>query len=881
MKIPHRRVILILLFILFGSTHCYAQWKKIAPNLLAPLFSKNSYGGAFCFNSGYLWSGKNYLFVSFNHGITWQDRTPRNMRGVIISIDFISRWDGIITTHNAEVFLTNDGGLTWSDISISSASPYKGFFMGSTSTICLCTDRGLRESIDGGTTFAPTSIRGPSVDGKYIGNGMAYAVGDDVNLPLKSLFVTYDYGVTWRQTTPLAAVDCWQIDYDKCDTSTVYVVNEAAVTTNDGFCHLYSTFNQGKSWNLALSGKVDIRKNTTFLSGAVTTAERATYAQTNSMGVLRTTDHGYSWKSIGGPNMGFDTRFCIAISNNEVFAIDSIGSLWSTTNSGGDSLLDLPLDTTVRVIPSSLFDSDTLRCKDSIRQGIAIFRMGCKSPTLLSWKIQGVDSVNYSSFRSFYDSIFVTFAPTNTRLGNYTGVLSLLLSDSSTIKIPLKGFNDNQPFSLSYLPDTLFTRDTLTPCAQPLTQKIVVHLAGCLPAIIRDSITGPNSTNYQIISHIHSPLQVNDTIEIKMIYGQAGSGGANYELGFDNGRKIIVPLEGVLKPTPFTLSVSEDSLFQHDSLYSCDSGLVKSVNIHVGGCPIPKIVSQSLSGGSSGDYSILHKLADSVQIEDSLIIAFKPSTTGARNATFTATFIDGTQISLPLRGYEFATSQLTLGSTDQKMDTIGGEIDVPINMSGLVTDEQIELTLHYDTLLQYLGTFETSPPFAKRDIFGSDFPGRSKLSFVNANSKRPIAISRFLVYGDSSKQLSVYVDSLKFYSSVQPCKYFLPQRATSTIIPPSDCGYRVISRYMKGESLEMLRIIPNPVNQNANIYSSENLGESLIEIFDVLGSRVIIATVQLKKSVPSSLPIPKESGIYSIRIRTPNRIYTEHIMVQR
>jgi photosystem II stability/assembly factor-like uncharacterized protein len=872
-------IVLLVLLAFPAETKLRAQWKNVAPNLLGKLYTNGQggqLGGASCYKDGTLWFGKNDLWMSGDNGVTWSNITPFSLNGVIYSIDFLDAYNGLVSTEHNQVLITTDGGMTWTDISPPTVTIYRAFFIGSAKRVALGTYGGLKLSDDGGATYAPTSISGVSVDGHSLGGGSAYALGDGASG--KFIYFTKDSGLTWRRTSEVNAFDCWSFDFDKCDNAIIYLVNESAVTTTDGECHMFVSYNAGASWIKTLDGPINTKTYETYLSGSVSSAENATYVQTSSSGILRSVDHGQTWKSIGGPNMGFDTRFVVAATNNILFAADSAGSIWATYNSGGgDPVPNLPATGILKIHPLSLFDSDTLQCGDSLIHTIGITRSGCITPEILSWKIIGADSQNYSTSGFTYDSLSITFLP---KLhGAHSALLVFMLSDSTLDTVALHGFNTGDPFVYSFNPPTLFSGDTLQLCDTPKTGKIFFTVSGCLPKILSDTIIGFGARNYHIIKPAHDPLLAGDSVLVIFEPQYNGSLDATYELTFDNGKKISVLLAGTGKVTPFTSSFSPATLFSRDTLYLCSPLAHDKAMVFVHGCPLPKVISQLISGPASSDYSVSKPTQDSIGTSDSLVIDFKPVAGGSRLATCTLTFADGSELIIPLAGFCYALHPLALKTSDQVTNIIGDEVDVPLTITGLNRAEDIDIILHYDLALKYLGS--VSPANSPLDIPGEAWPGRSKLHVANALPDIVLGNARFIVYGDSAAKLAVTFDSVSVLTLKAPCEYISPAAITGNITPPSGCGDPIISHYLRYGTLPTLSIVPNPASTDISISSSADLGEANITIYDMLGSECGRTVVTLKKNSAAKLPLPLTNGIYDLRVKTLEKVWDLQVVVRR
>src|SRR5205085_5997537 len=93
---------------------------------------------------------------------------------------------------------------------------------------------------------------------------------------------------------------------------------------------------------------------------------------------------------------------------------------------------------------------------------------------------------------------------------------------------------------------------------------------------------------------------------------------------------------------------------------------------------------------------------------DSIIVSFQPIDSGSRDAVYELTLDDGTTISIPLQGYGITPHPLSMQTTDQSTDTIGGSANIPITINGLESKEDIDVILEYDKELIYNGSYSPS-----------------------------------------------------------------------------------------------------------------------------------------------------------------------------
>jgi hypothetical protein len=161
---------------------------------------------------------------------------------------------------------------------------------------------------------------------------------------------------------------------------------------------------------------------------------------------MRSTNHGISWKNIGGPGNVQDGRNIISMNDNILLAMDSEGSIWATFNSGGDSLISSPSNGILSFSQKTLFIGDTASC--SISRLLSIFSSGCGSPNIKKTEILGRDSSSYSLISVTGDSIRVNCSLKDS--GQLSASLVITFSDDISDTILLNCFSTGQ-HPLSFL----------------------------------------------------------------------------------------------------------------------------------------------------------------------------------------------------------------------------------------------------------------------------------------------------------------------------------------------------------------------------------------------------------------------------------------------
>ena len=324
-----------------------------------------------------------------------------------------------------------------------------------------------------------------------------------------------------------------------------------------------------------------------------------------------------------------------------------------------------------------------------------------------------------------------------------------------------------------------------------------------------------------------------------------------------------------------SFAVHPAELFATDTLDLCNAPVLDTIAITASACIWPHVLSEKVTGADSNDYTIVHAIPQPLAPSDSVQLSFVPSDTGVRKAMYELTLDDGTIIQVPLDGRGRASHVLSLSSssTNEKTDTIGGTVAVPIELSGLARAEDVTVVLHYPLQdLEYAGSFDTSG--VPVDIPGEQWPasptipGRSKLKIVGAapGATVPQAYARFRVFSDSNYEPKVTFDSVQVLTAIAPCEYLLPQPTTASIIPLEGCGRQMLSRWVHLGESPRFSIRPNPTNGAIELRSSMDVGDATVTIFDMLGTVRGEFLVTLAKNSPATFSLPFENGVYYARI---------------
>jgi photosystem II stability/assembly factor-like uncharacterized protein len=419
----------LLLIVCCTPSLSWAQWTIVAPNLLQ--FNQ----AAMCFRDGIVWIvGSTDIWMSKDTGQTWTQMASDNQYQYGYDCDFFDDHNGLVETPGL-LFKTTDQGITWSPITDGG----KSACFGRSSNVIAAVDNPqyLHVSTNGGLDWSVTKFpEGIMKIVKLKSEGFECLMNDPIARPYPpgQLVRSMDQGATWQTTPGTFDFDSFSFAIDSCDPNRIYVVNEDVVTTVDGFSQLFLSTDGGTSWQTPFRQSL---QHGTVLCGSIALTANALYCPTSCCGVLRSTDLGMTWNSVGGPNSYFDTRLISAINDNIVLLVDGNGSVWRTTNGGGDSVLPMTTSAVIVLNPASLTYPDSIPPCTAETRSVSIVGL-CRASPLDTAIVSGRDSMNFVlQSTTDRDSLFVTFAPDSSR--TYVDSIVLYFADHSTRTIPLQG----------------------------------------------------------------------------------------------------------------------------------------------------------------------------------------------------------------------------------------------------------------------------------------------------------------------------------------------------------------------------------------------------------------------------------------------------------
>jgi photosystem II stability/assembly factor-like uncharacterized protein len=409
--------IVVLLLLGLASAAKAQTWTTIGNKLFVKHIDN---GGALCYSHGVIWAGYDVLMYSKDMGVTWTKCNLPTMSTRIHDIAFGDPRHGYCL-RNSLLYRTSDGGSTWSvAITLSGAQALACSPDGS--LVYLATSYGVfARSADYGVTWSTTAVL--TADDKFLGdvfyspNGTLYIVAGFRTAT--TLWSSVDGGTVWNSSNA-GQGDSWSGAIDSCS-GQIYVANEDYWAHHSRTSNVYATSNAGANWRTALT--ID----TPGLSGSIAVGGGAVAAQTLKKGVYYSEDKAATWKSIGGPNQGQDSRSLVVLGDHSIFAGSVEGDVWF-------------YQSTSTAVPLNLFSKDTLGiCLDSSMQYLLYKRQAC-TRNLIDIQIAGTDSAAYFYNRSTSpdaDSIAVYFRPLHE--GINSAELILTFDDGSQSRCALLG----------------------------------------------------------------------------------------------------------------------------------------------------------------------------------------------------------------------------------------------------------------------------------------------------------------------------------------------------------------------------------------------------------------------------------------------------------
>jgi hypothetical protein len=639
-------------------------------------------GGGVFFEQGRIWvSGRSdglksgELVVSSDTGVTW---TAVNNVGFsrdqnASTISFCSKDVGVIPAQDGiACFVTLDGGLTWQK-----TPSYSG---------------GNKLIAVSSTTFVGngniTKDGGSNWSWFPLGGDILYPLGKDnagniFCVGMNGVYLSIDSGNFWIRYPQNIELDSWSMSgHTSCDHSVIYLANEDNIglySQGDGTFHtnhlsdIYFSRDSGKSFIDAYSRNLSDPSN--LLTGKIIAARHgvaycATYSE-----IIRTTNSGNTWQNIGGPGGILDGSSFALINDSTIVALDTLGNVWITNNSGG-----FPMPKLIIHRPFAQgFSLTNISSCDSGKGQLTLAHQFCAPLVVNSFSIDPATSTHFSIGNPLLPDtlqdgksivIPVSFIP-NTEPGNFTGKVRLsgyYIDDGDTIRI-----DTSISFSAESIPvgpklqrsTNFLDMGNVSLCGSPVDTVITLTNKGCDTLSI---ISGPGalSSEFTILTALNLPIDLppDSFITIRFRFMPSGVGtfgttahfraeqqGLTQDIDFDLSGKGT-PGDGIFAYEPKQFDFNTLSICSRDS----GSGFVTNI-----GCATVSFDNMSFLGNA--DYTVPGISAIPISPGDTLryavylnpqlkgirtgaIVLTTTNKSGARRDTIplTVKVIDGTKI---------------------------------------------------------------------------------------------------------------------------------------------------------------------------------------------------------------------------------------------
>ncbi len=594
-RVTHGReltpMVVMLALTLFFAPPATSQWTQLGQaggNYL-------SFGQAMSFRDGNLWFGRDKLYLSTDTGKSWNVQLAFPSADIINDIDFSDRDHGIVSAWDG-VFLTSDGGQHWITIPGAGAS-LSAVLLDSENAAMIASYSGYAARATANAVWQSSAKNGEffCVRTNHDRNICYYLAYDKSAMPIsKEVWHTTDRGQTWQNPGGKFEIDSYTMAVDSCDDNLLYVLHENYYTRNGPNCHVIASPDMGTSWIYILTQPLPL------LCGSIVTSTQGIYCQTVSLGLLRSTNKGASWKFVGGPSGIGDSRLMTVVNDTTIIAADSLGNVWKFSDPAAIA--------NVR-IPSPVVSPDTIQlsiCDSSnLAFAVNVVPAPCHAYVLDTVFFTSADSTNRLTSFSHFTTDDSGFALQGSVLPLHTGTFKGLVHtrqrfggldydrSAPVVFVVSPGLRKHTvaPLSLTLGPVSLcpgaFIEDTVT-----------LRNEGCEGLELNGAVILTDTARFRVSSP-PTRLARGDSARIVVRYQPTAPGADSTILVVrtNNGNDTI-PIQGSAMQTRAGLRLANDTLFAT----ACDTaaGLLGIVNP---GCNQMVIDSAEIDSGYAFSFS--------------------------------------------------------------------------------------------------------------------------------------------------------------------------------------------------------------------------------------------------------------------------------------
>jgi photosystem II stability/assembly factor-like uncharacterized protein len=278
------------------------------------------------------------IFKTSDGGSTWKRcPSPRIDEGVVASISIKGSvgYAAIkllpTSDERASIWKTTDGGESWFDASPTGVEQAVQVLDVGKSIVVSTWDGGAWVNLPPSLVWN-LELEVPGNQYRRT-NGMATNGTDVVVTDFRSgEFFSTDGGESWDRANDIP--ESWSV-YNLEGTRNFYAASEGVQDDLDPDRNIYRSTNGGASWQvlyhftdtrIRFTGHIDGKGTRIYFQSAISA----------NLGMYRSDDLGLSWKAVGGPSGNRDTRFSVQGCGEIVYALNTQGQLFKTTD-GGDS----------------------------------------------------------------------------------------------------------------------------------------------------------------------------------------------------------------------------------------------------------------------------------------------------------------------------------------------------------------------------------------------------------------------------------------------------------------------------------------------------------------------------------------------------------------